>query len=140
MTAEQHKAATRRFIERGFNQHDFSEFEAYFSPELVDHALPPNMPQGLEGRKTLAAMFFRAFPDIATTIEDLVAEGDKVVTRWSVRGTHRGELMGIPPTGKQVTVTGMAIDRFENGASVEHWEIFDQLGLLQQLGAIPAPS
>jgi hypothetical protein len=69
----------------------------------------------------------------------MLAEGDRVVTRWTARGTHRGELMGIPPTGKPVTMTGITINRLEGGKVVEDWTVFDQLGLLQQLGAIPAP-
>jgi predicted ester cyclase len=71
-------------------------------------------------------------------VEDVLAEGDKLVTRWSARGTHNGEMVGIPPTGKQISVSGIAIDRFENGQSVEHWEVFDQVGLMQQLGVIPS--
>jgi predicted ester cyclase len=78
-----------------------------------------------------------AFPDLQVHVEDLVAEGEKLVTRYSVRGTHKGDLMGIPATGKEISITGTAIDRFENGLSVEHWEIIDQLGLMQQLGVIP---
>ena len=83
--------------------------------------------------------FVAAFPDIHLEINDLVAEGNKLVTSWTAQGTHQGELMGIPPTGNSVTVSGIAIDRFENGQSVEHWELFDQMGLMQQLGVIPAP-
>jgi steroid delta-isomerase-like uncharacterized protein len=71
-------------------------------------------------------------------IEDQVAEGDKVVTRWTATGTHKGELMGIPPSGKKVRVTGIAIDRLEDGKIVESWSSFDQLGMLQQIGAIPS--
>ncbi|MBX3082421.1 MAG: ester cyclase [Anaerolineae bacterium] len=136
--SEQNKAAVRHFIETAFNQHDLGGFPDYYSPNLIDHALPPNMPQGLEGRKMLASMFFTGFPDIRVTIEDMVAEGDKVVAYWSATGTHQGDLMGIPPTGKYVTISGMAIDRLQGGKSVEHWEIIDQLGLMQQLGVIPA--
>jgi predicted ester cyclase len=79
-----------------------------------------------------------AFPDIHIHVEDTVAEGHKLVTRWSAHATHKGDLMGIPPTGKEVAISGTAIDRFENGQSVEHWEIIDQLGLMQQLGVIPS--
>lgn len=139
MSAEKNKAAVRRWVEQGFNQHNLDEFDVYFSPDLVNHELAPNMPQGLEGTKLLASTFFAAYPDIQVTVEDLLAEGDQVVLRWSARGTHTGELMGIPPTGKEVTITGIAIDRFEDGQSVEHWEIFDQLGMMQQLGVVPEP-
>jgi predicted ester cyclase len=139
MSTEQMKAADERFCENALNQQDLAEFDQFFGPTLVDHALPPNVPPTLEGRKLFMAGFFAAFPDFQVHLDDLLAEGDKLVTRWTGTGTHRGELMGIPPTGKSVSVTGMAIDRFENGQSVEHWEVFDQMGLMQQLGVVPAP-
>lgn len=138
MNTNQLKSAAQRFIEQGFNQKNPNALEEYFSAKLVDHALPPMLPQGREGRKMFYGAFLTAFPDIHVHIDDLLAEGDKIVTRWSAHGTHRGELMGIPATGKSVTITGVAIDRFENGQSVEHWEVFDQMGLMQQLGVIPA--
>lgn len=137
--SEQNKAATRRWLQEGFDRQKLEEFDRYFSPELVNHALPPGLPPGLEGTKMLASIFFGAYPDIRLTIEDLLAEGDKVMARWTARGTHKGELMGIAPTGKEVVVSGVIIDRFADGKSVEHWELFDQLGMMQQLGVIPAP-
>lgn len=136
MSSEPLKMNVRRFIEQGFNRQDMAEFDRYFSPQVVDHALPPGMPAGREGRKRFAQAFFAAFPDIHVHIEDLLAEGDRTVARWSAHGTHQGELMGIPATGKTVNLTGIAIDRFENGQSVEHWEIIDQVGLMQQLGVM----
>ena len=84
-------------------------------------------------------MFLSAFPDTQMTVEDELADGDKVATRWTATGTHTGELMGIPPTGKQVTVTGMDINRLVGGKIVEHWGEFDQMGMMQQLGVVPAP-
>ncbi len=136
--SEQYKNAAKNLIDRGFNQKDLSAFEAYFSTNLKDHALPPGLPEGFEGRKLFYSAFLAAFPDLHVHIEDTLAESDKLVTRWSAHGTHTGELMGIPPTGKQASISGIAIDRFENGQSVEHWEVFDQVGLMQQLGVIPA--
>ena len=138
MSPEQNKSAARRFIEQGFNQKNLAELDTYFSANLVDHALPPMLPPGREGRKMFYSAFISAFPDIHLHIDDLLAEGDRLVLRWSAHGTQTGELMGIPPTGKQVNMSGIAIDRFENGQSVEHWEVFDQMGLMQQLGVIPA--
>ena len=138
MSKEQNSAATRRWLERGFNGRDLAEFDRYFKPDLVNHELPPELPPGVEGTKMMASLFFTAFPDIVVTVEDLLANDDRVVVRWSARGTHLGDLMGVPPTGIGVSITGIAIDRFEDGRSVEHWEIFDQLGLMQQLGVIPA--
>ena len=136
--SEQYKTAAQNLIEKGFNQKDLGAFEAYFSRNLKDHALPPGMPEGFEGRKMFYSAFLTAFPDLHVHIADTFAEGDKLVTRWSAHGTHSGELMGIPATGKEVSVSGTAIDRFENGQSVEHWEVFDQIGLMQQLGVMPA--
>ena len=138
MSTEQHKLAVQNLIEKGLNQKDLAAFNTYYDPNMKDHALPPMLPPGLEGRKMFASAFLAAFPDIHVHIEDLIAEGNRVVTRWSAHGTHRGDLMGIPATGKTVNFTGIAQDRFENGKSVEHWEIIDQLGLMQQLGVIPA--
>ena len=136
--SEQYKTAARNFIEKGLNRRDLTAFDNYFSPKLTDHALPPGLPPGLEGRKMFASALLSAFPDLQVEVQDLVADGEKLVTRYTVHGTHNGELMGIPPTGKQISVGGIAIDRFENGQSVEHWEVIDQLGLMQQLGIIPA--
>jgi predicted ester cyclase len=136
--SEQHKTAAKNLIEKGFNQKDLSSFEAYFSPSLKDHALPPGMPEGLEGRKLFYSAFLSAFSNLRVQIEDAFGEDDKLVTRWSAQGTHDGELMGIPATGRKVSISGTAIDRFENGQSVEHWEVFDQVGLMQQLGVIPS--
>ena len=118
MSTEQNKMAARNFIEQGFNQKKPAALESYFSPNLTDHALPPMLPPGLEGRKMFYGAFVAAFPDIHLRITELVAEGSKLVTSWTAHGTHQGELMGIPPTGKSVTVSGIAIDRFENGQSV----------------------
>ena len=139
MPTEQNKIAAHHFIEQGFNQKNALALEAFFSPSLIDHALPPMLPPGFEGRKMFYGAFISAFPDVYVQVQDLVAEGNKVVTYWAATGTHKGELMGIPATGRSVTVGGMAIDRFEDGKSVEHWEIFDQLSLMQQLGVVPVP-
>ena len=135
--SQQYKIAAQNLIEKGFNQKDSSAFEAYFSSNLKDHALPSGMPEGFEGRRMFYTTMLAAFPDMEVRLEDAFAEGDKLVTRWSARGTQTGDMMGIPPTGRQISVGGIAIDRFENGQSVEHWEIFDQVGLMQQLGVIP---
>ena len=136
--SEQYKSALENLMREGFNKKNLAAFDAYFSPALVDHALPPGLPAGFEGRKLFVSAFMAAFPDIHIHIEDALVEGNRLVARWSAHGTHQGDLMGIPATGKEVSISGIAIDRFENGQSVEHWEIIDQLGLMQQLGVIPA--
>jgi predicted ester cyclase len=96
--------------------------------------------RGLKALKELAAGYLRAFPDLRMSIEDQIAEGDRVVTRWTAQGTHKGSLEGIAPTGKAVKVTGIVVDRFAGGKWVEEWESFDELGMMQQIGAIPAAS
>ena len=140
MSTEQNKIAAHHFLEQGFNQKNPLALEAFFSPSLIDHALPPMLPPGFEGRKMFYGAFISAFPDVYIQVQDQVAEGNKVVTYWVATGTHKGELMGIPATGKSVTVSGIAIDSFEDGKSTEHWEIFDQMGLMQQLGVAPLPA
>jgi steroid delta-isomerase-like uncharacterized protein len=99
----------------------------------------PAMPEqhGLEGVKEFVATYLSAFPDGRITVDEQLAEGDLVATRWTGRGTQQGELMGIPPTGKQVTVSGITISRVENGKVVEEWSNWDTLGMLQQLGVVP---
>ena len=139
MSTEDNKTAVRRFYDEVFNQKNLAGVDAFVGPNQIDHGVPPGFPAGLEGTKQFIGMYLRAFPDVSVTVEDLIAEGDKVTSRVTYRGTHQGELMGIPPTGKQVTVTGMEINRFEGGRSVEHWLEYDALGMLQQLGVVPAP-
>jgi len=88
----------------------------------------------------MASVFWAGFPDMQVTIDDVIAEGDKVAYRWTARGTQTGEMMGIPPTGRSVILTGITIDRYDAESKiVEHWESYDQLGMLQQLGVIPTP-
>ena len=99
----------------------------------------PTESRGPAGAKAFITGYRTAFPDLHITIEDVIADGDKVMMRWTSRGTHRGVLMGLAPTGKQVEVTGMSIDRFEDGKIAESWSNWDTLGLLRQLGASPAP-
>ena len=139
MSNQKLKSKAETFLEQAFNQKKTNALEDYFSPNLNDHALPPMLPSGFEGRKMFYTAFLSAFPDIHIQVENLVTEDDRVVTHWSADGTHLGELMGIPPTGKTAHISGIAIDRFEDGKSVEHWEVFDQFGLMVQLGVIPAP-
>jgi len=83
-------------------------------------------------------MLRAAFPDLHVTIEDVLAEGDKVVQRWSGHGSHQGELMGLPPSGKRISVAGITISRFEGGKVAEEWELYDMMGMMQQLGALPS--
>ena len=135
MPADENKAVYRRFIEEVFNSKNVARTDEFIQPEFVDHT--PGLPSGLDGAKKGIVGFLTGFPDLHFTIEDQIAEGDKVVTRWTAHGTHQGPFMGMAPTGKQGAVTGITIDRLANGKVVESWYNFDALGLMQQLGVIP---
>jgi len=138
-STEVNKASMRRFYDEVFNKKNRAAIDEFINPTQVDHAAPPGTPGGLEGAKHTVTMYLTAFPDLHFTVEDFIAEGDKVVARLTVRGTQQGIFMGIPPTGKHATVTAIDINRMADGKSVEHWLNMDTLGLLQQLGVIPAP-
>jgi steroid delta-isomerase-like uncharacterized protein len=139
MSTEVNKAIVRRFVEEVQNGGDLAALDEFAAPGYVNHSAPPGVPADREGLKQLTAMFRRAFPDGRMTIEDMVAEGDRVATRKTFRGTHRGELMGIPPTGKAVTIGLIDFARLAGGRVVESWSVADELGLLRQLGALPPP-
>ena len=137
MSTEDNKALIRRAYEEGFNQRNLAVLDEVNAPDLVFHNASTTM-QGLEAFKQFLSLYLAAFPDAHFTVEDIIAEGDKVVARHTFRGTQQGDLMGIAPTGKQVTTTGVTITRFANGKGVELWGNNDDLGLLQQLGVVPA--
>jgi steroid delta-isomerase-like uncharacterized protein len=138
MSTEDNKANVRRVFEEGWNQGNTAVFDELFATNYLGHA-PSGPIHGPEGFKQYYATYRTAFPDTHLAIEDMIAEGDKVVIRWTGTGTHQGTLMGIPPSGKRVTITGISIVRIVNGKSVEDWADFDTLGMLQQIGAIPTP-
>ncbi len=139
MSAEENKAVAQRAVE-AFNQDDLAAVDQLFTPNYIDHdPSRAGLPPGPEGVRLAWSMFRAAFPDMQVTIEDMVAEGDKVAVRGAIRGTHQGELLGIPPTGKQVTVPLIDINRIEAGKLAERWGQADMLGLMQQLGVIPTP-
>ncbi len=140
MSAEENKALVRRFIGEVINEGNMATIDELVDPNWVDH--DPNSPEeirGIEGSKQFYGVFRSAFPDIQVTIEEQVAEGDKVVTLWSFRGTHQGELDGIPASGNQVMIKGMSMDRISGGKFVETWDMYDALGMMQQIGAVPSP-
>ncbi len=138
MSLEENKIIARRFVEDVWGKGDFAAERELMSTNVVDHNPVPGFPTGFEGHHQVLAMFRNAF-DGQVTLEDVIAEGDRVVDRWTFHGTHRGELFGIPATGKQVTFTGIDINRIENGQIVEFWHQEDIMGLMQQLGVVPSP-
>jgi steroid delta-isomerase-like uncharacterized protein len=134
------KAQARRWFEDFANTGDLAVADELFAPDHVHHeADNPGRGSGPEGQKQLIAAARAAFPDLTYAVEDLVGAGDRVLARYVFTGTQQGPYNGIPATGKSVTVTGMAIFRFEGGKIAETWVIYDVLGLLQQLGVIPTP-
>lgn len=135
---ESNTTMMRRIIEEVWNRGNFALVDELVAVDNVGH-MPPNENHGPEAYKQYFAMLRAAFPDIHFTIEDQIAEGDRVVTRWSARATHKGAYQGIPPTGRQGVVTGITIYRLANGKFVEGWTNLDELGMLRQLGILPAP-
>lgn len=136
-TTEENKALARRLPLEGFNQGNAAAFDEVVAVDANDHLPPPGLPPGREGYKQFTAILRAAFPDIHYTVNEEIAEGDKMMHHTTARGTHRGEFLGIPPTGKQITWDEMHILRFADGQAVEHWGNVDQLSILQQLGVIP---
>ena len=134
------RAVIRTYVETVFNQQQLDRAGELVAPDFVDHAALPGRAPGLEGVKQKWAMYLAGLPDLRVTIEELVAEGDKVAVRRSYAGTHRGRAAGHPPTGKQVRIGGISIFRLTEGKIAEHWEQLDRLALMQQLGVIPAPA
>jgi steroid delta-isomerase-like uncharacterized protein len=135
--SEANKALMRRFVEEVQNQHKLDAFEMYFDPAFVNYDSWPGLPDTLEGAKQLHRIIFAAFPDLRMTIQDMAADGDKVWTRKTATGTHRGELLGIPATGKLVSGKVIDVVTYKNGKVTEHWVVADTLSLMQQLGAVP---
>jgi steroid delta-isomerase-like uncharacterized protein len=139
-TSEENKAIVGRVWEEIFIRGNLDKADEFFAPDYVNHDPAAREDRhGPEELRQFLSMYRNAFPDMQFTIEDVIAEGDEVVVRWTLRGTHQGELIGIPPTDNQVTVTGMSIERVSGDKIVETWDNYDALGLMQQLGVIPEP-
>lgn len=139
MSTEENKTLIRRYIEEVWGKGDFAAERELVAADIVDHNPIPGFPPGLEGHHQTIAMLRNAFPDGTNTLEDVIVEGDMIADRHTFRGTHKGEFFGIPPTGKQVTFTGIEITRIANGKIVETWHQEDLVGVMQQLGVIPTP-
>jgi steroid delta-isomerase-like uncharacterized protein len=132
-----HNKAAARAVFEVWSTGELDRLDALVAPDVVHHdPYDPNGDQGLEGMKRTIELNRTAFPDMRLVVEDQVAEGDKVVTRWRGEMTHRGDLGGTAPTGKHATISGITIDRFENGKIVEAWRNMDTLGLLRGIGAL----
>ena len=139
MSAEENKAVSRRVAQEIFNGGNLDLADELYAPDYVLH--DPSLPEDLhgpEGIKQYAAMSLGASPDARVTVEDQVAEGDKVVSRWTATGTHTGDLMGMSPTGRRIEISGITINRFSGGKIAEDWYQSEDLGMMQQLGVIPS--
>ena len=138
--SEENKVKARRLFEEAFGRGDVGVVDEVLDPDFVCY--DPNSEAGeVRGSGTIKAeieYFRNAVPDLTYTVEDQIAEGDKVVTRYTVSGTHQGEFFGVAPTGEQIKMSGISIDRFEGGKMVEEWPEYDLLGVMRQLGAVPA--
>ena len=140
VSTEENKAVARRWFEELFNAGNLEVADEIVAPDHVNHdPTLPDIPAGPEGQRQIVNLYRGAFTNAHISVEEQLAEGDKVVTRWTGSGTHQGELMGVAPTGNQVTITGLTINRISEGKIVESWSNYDALDMMRQIGAIPEP-
>jgi len=140
MSAEQNKAVVRRWLAEVWGKGNLAVVDELAGSGFVWHWSSPAFGSDREGYKQFLAMDFDAFDDVSCSTEDVVAEGDRVASRWTWRGTHKKEYMGAAPTGKQVALTGICVNRFADGKIVEEWCEMDMMGMMQQLGAASPPA
>jgi steroid delta-isomerase-like uncharacterized protein len=134
------KQLVEQFYEEVVNAGNLDKIDEILSEDFVEHEEFPGISQDREGVKEFFRRLRSAFPDVRFRTEDVISEGELTAARYTMTGTHEGEFMGLPPTGKQVTVSGIDIVRLRDGKCLEHWGQFDAMGLMQQLGALPAPA
>ncbi len=140
MSTEENKAVVRRFFEDLFNAGKLTSADEIVAADYVNHNPAPGETPGRDGLTQFVTLVRGAFPDLHFAVEDQLAEGDKVVTRWTAAGTPQGEFFGVAPTGKRIEMTGISIERFdESGKLVEEWPEYNLLGALRQLGAVLEP-
>jgi len=139
MTVKRNKETIRRFWQEVFNERKFGMIDDMFAEDYVYHGAGGQDVRGRENLKGFLTMYFSAFPDLHAEVEDLFGEGDKVCSSAMCRGTHKGELMGMPPTGRQVAIRVICADHFVGRRVAESFELPDLFGMMQQLGAIPTP-
>jgi steroid delta-isomerase-like uncharacterized protein len=136
MSTRENQQICDQLFPLAWNAGDFTLVDKHVSPDVVDHF---DNSKGIDAFKGVIVMFRGAFPDLRLNVDDSLADGDKVVHRWTMTGTHQGELMGIPATGKQMKWSGITIVRMQDGQIVERWANVDILGILQQMGVVPPP-
>jgi steroid delta-isomerase-like uncharacterized protein len=139
MSAEESKATMHRYL-GVFEQGNIDVLDELLAPDYINHTpATPDLPTGPEGVKGVVSMFRSAMPDLRVVVEDMIAEGDKVATRYTLEGTHEGELFGVPPTGQRLSIKSFTVERVSEGKIREHWRVSDNLDMMQQLGVIPPP-
>src|SRR5215216_4070940 len=140
MSVEENKAIMRQYFEGAWEQGNIELLDELLAADYVNHnPATPEMPTGPEGVKGVVSMFRSGMPDLKVVIEDMVAEGDEVVTRYALEGTHRGELFGAAPTGKRLSIKSITVERVSDGKIVELWRVTDELDMMRQLGVFEAP-
>ena len=140
MTTTDLKTLTRRLYDEVFTGGNLDLIDELFHDEFIEHEEFPGLPPGREGPRFFVTLFREAFPDVSVTVEDIIVEDNKVVSRVRFSGTHQGEFMGIPPTGKKIDVQVIDIASYRDGQLIEHWGVTDQMAMMQQLGVIEEPA
>jgi steroid delta-isomerase-like uncharacterized protein len=141
MSTEENKAIVRRVNDEVWSEGHLDVIDELIADDFVATVVgAPEQIRGPQGFREFVGIYRKAFPDLRITVDEQFAEGETVVTRWTATGTNEGELMGMPATGKQATTAGININRISGGKLVEGWGLFDQFGLLQQIGAVPTPT
>jgi steroid delta-isomerase-like uncharacterized protein len=138
MSAASNRALIQRFYDEGWNANNLAVYDELVTEDFLDHQTLPGLPPGREGFKMLNVMFRSAFPDVWVNVDGIVADENTVSCRWTSTGTHKGNLFGIPPTGKQIKVTATVYYRVKNGRLAEGWINRDDFGMMRQLGVIPS--
>ena len=136
---EENKALIRRFVSEVINKANIDAIDEFASSNFIELDPLPGQEHGRDGLKQKISTMLDAFPGQQWVIQEQIAEGDRLVERWTFTGTHKGEFRGIPPTGKEVSVSGISIARISDGKIAEGWTNFDAMGLMVQLGVVPAP-
>jgi steroid delta-isomerase-like uncharacterized protein len=137
MSSEENKAIMRRYFSV-FEQGNIDLLDELLAPDYINHTpATPDLPTGPEGVKGVVSMFRSAMPDLKVVVDDMIAEGDKVATRYTLEGTHQGELFGVPPTGQLLSIKSFTVERVSDGKIRDHWRVSDNLDMMQQLGVFP---
>ena len=140
MSAEENKATMRRYLDAFEQGNNLDILDELLAPDYINHTpATPDLPTGPEGVKGVVTMFRSAMPDLRVIVQDMIAEGDKVATRYTLEGTHRAELFGVPATGQRLSIKSISVERVSEGKIREHWRVTDSLDMMQQLGVVPEP-